>query len=150
MKDFSSAKIQSYADKKTAGKKKYYYRIRCYRKAGGKLILGEFSKTISVQTLNLKKPKIKGKKGTTATGIPFVELRLVRFGGSKLTIYYRTREQSYRVLKLTSNSIRKNRGRFMIKCPGRGRVYWFKVRTSMRKNKRTYYSKYSNVVKIRR
>lgn len=149
IKEFSSKGILRYTDRKAGGKKRYYYRLRCCKKTTQGIVYGGFSKICSIKTLNLIRPKIKGSKGVTASQIPYIELKLKRYRGTKLSIYYRIGKGKYKRLKLMSSSIKKNRRRFRIQCSKVRRTYYFKVKTSIRRKGRRYYSRYSNVVKIK-
>ena len=149
IKEINSQQSFQFVDKKTSGNKKYYYRVRCFQDKGIQRTLGEFSEPVSVKTYNLKRPKIRVRRRITANRIPYVELSLKKYAGTKVQVYYRIGKGKYRKLKLKSNSIRKNRRRFNIRCAKKKRIYYFKVRTILRKKKKSYYSKYSNIVKVR-
>lgn len=150
VKEFSSQKVVRYTDRRAGANKKYYYRLRCRKTTALGVVLGGYSKVRSVKTLNMIRPKIKGSKGVTASQIPYIALKLKRYRGSKLCIYYRIGKGKYKRLKLTSSSIKKNRRNFKIQCSNVRRTYYFRVKTSIRRKGRRYYSGYSNTVKIRR
>lgn len=138
-----------YVDTKTKAGTRYRYKIRCYRENGKTVEYGKMSAGKQIRTENLIKPKIKASTGMTDDGIRFLSIKLLRYGGTKAALYYRTKKSAWKRLKITESSIAKNHKRFLIRCSDRRQTYYLRVRTFCKKNGMTIYSPYSNTAKVR-
>lgn len=141
-------KVVHFTDRKTVSGKRYYYRIRAFCIEKKTRYYGAFSKTGAVSTLPLKTPVIRAMAGKTVDRVSYIQIALKRYSGSQVAIYLKN-GKSYQRLKLLSSSIQKYHGIFRIRCSNRRRTYYLRVKTITKRNGRRYYSRYSNVVKVR-
>ena len=136
-----------YTDKKAKAGQKYYYRIRLFKKTGGQKYYGKYSNVCMIKTLSIVKPKIKGTTGTYQK-IPYVQITLKKYSGTYVEIYIRGRRK-YQKIKLKSSFIKRYKAKFKLKCDNKKAVYYFKVRTIVKKSKKRYYSVYSDCIKVK-
>ena len=141
-------KVIRFTDRKTVSGKRYYYRIRAFCIEKKTRYYGAFSKTGAVSTLPLKTPVIRAMAGKTVDRVSYIQIALKRYSGSQVAIYLKN-GKSYQRLKLLSSSIQKYHGIFRIRCSNRRKTYYLRVKTITKRNGRRYYSRYSNVVKVR-
>lgn len=137
-----------YTDKKAKAGQKYYYRIRLFKKTGGQKYYGKYSNVCMIKTLSIVKPKIKGTTGIYQK-IPYVQITLKKYSGTYVEIYIRGRSRKYQKIKLKSSSIKRYKAKFKLKCDNKKAVYYFKVRTIVKKSKKRYYSVYSDCIKVK-
>ena len=137
-----------YTDKKAKAGQKYYYRIRLVKKTGGQKYYGKYSNVCMIKTLSIVKPKIKGTTGIYQK-IPYVQITLKKYSGTYVEIYIRGRSRKYQKIKLKSSSIKRYKAKFKLKCDNKKAVYYFKVRTIVKKSKKRYYSVYSDCIKVK-
>ena len=90
-------------------------------------------------------------KGTTGTyqKIPYVQITLKKYSGTYVEIYIRERSRKYQKIKLKSSSIKRYKAKFKLKCDNKKAVYYFKIRTIVKKSKKRYYSVYSDCIKVK-
>ena len=141
-------KTYRYTDKKAKAGQKYYYRIRLFKKTGGKKYYGKYSNICMIKTLSIVKPKIKGTTGTYQK-MPYVQIELKKYSGIYAEIYIRGKDKKYQKIKLKSSSIKRYKAKFKLRCDNKKAVYYFKVRTIVKKSKRRYYSVYSDGVRVK-
>ena len=96
---------------------------------------------------NMIRPKIKAGAGRVGA-IRYISLRLCKYKGTNVIIYYRMKKRGWKRLPLTSSSIRKNRRRFRIRCSSRRQTYYFRVKTYRKVRGKKVKSVYSNVAKV--
>lgn len=96
---------------------------------------------------NMIRPKIKAGAGRVGV-IRYISLRLCKYKGTNVIIYYRMKKRGWKRLPLTSSSIRKNRRRFRIRCSSRRQTYYFRVKTYRKVRGKKVKSVYSNVAKV--
>ena len=63
----------------------------------------------------------------------------------KRQIYIRGKDKKYQKIKLKSSSIKRYNAKFKLKCNNKKAVYYFKVRTIVKRVKKKYYSVYSDL-----
>lgn len=100
-------------------------------------------------TISKTKPVIVVKAGKTKEGISYIKIRLKKYMGTNVVIYYKTKHKKWTKIKATSSSIAKNRKIFRIRCSSRRQKYYFRVRTYRRQNGKNKYSRYSEVKSVR-
>ena len=137
-----------YTDKKAKAGQKYYYKMRLFKKTGGQKYYGKYSNVCMIKTLSIVKPKIKGTTGTYQK-IPYVQITLKKYSGTYVEIYIRGRSRKYQKIKLKSSSIKRYKAKFKLKCDNKKAVYYFKIRTIVKKSKKRYYSVYSDCIKVK-
>ena len=96
---------------------------------------------------NMIRPKIKAGAGRVGA-IRYISLRLCKYKGTNVIIYYRMKKRGWKRLPLTSSSIRKNRRRFRIRCSSRRQTYYFRVKTYRKVRGKKVKSVYSNVANV--
>ncbi len=101
-----------------------------------------------IKTLSIVKPKIKGTTGTYQK-MPYVQIELKKYSGIYAEIYIRGKDKKYQKIKLKSSSIKRYKAKFKLRCDNKKAVYYFKVRTIVKKSKRRYYSVYSDGVRVK-
>ena len=145
-----SASQAKYKDSNAKPGKKYYYRIRLGQTAEDKTtVYGKDSAIVSIRTLKLPSPVITSKKGITANRIHYIQLQLKKYGGTNIVIYIKKKGEKERKLKLTSSSIKEQKGIFKLQYTPKNKIYYLRLKTYRKKGNKIYYSKYSNVIKIR-
>jgi len=133
----------SYTDKKAKANKKYYYRVRGYKSAGGTNVYGSYSAVKSVKTLKLAKPKIKVgkvKKGK-------VTVTFKKRTGTNAVIYKKKKGKWKKVSVAGSSKFKKNKGKVKIKIK-KGET--LRAKTCLKKKGKTYYSPASKSVKVKK
>ena len=145
-----SASQAKYKDSNAKPGKKYYYRIRLGQTAEDKTtVYGKDSAIVSIRTLKLPSPVITSKKGITANRIHYIQLQLKKYGGTNIVLYIKKKGEKERKLKLTSSSIKEQKGIFKLQYTPKNKIYYLRLKTYRKKGNKIYYSKYSNVIKIR-
>lgn len=91
-------------------------------------------------TISKTKPIIAVKGGKTKEGISYIKIRLKKYTGTNVAIYYRTKRKKWKKIRVTSSSIKKNHKVFRIRCSSRRQKYYFRVRTYRRQNGKNKYS----------
>ena len=137
-----------YTDKKAKAGQKYYYKIRLFKKTGGQKYYGKYSNVCMIKTLSIVKPKIKGTTGIYRK-MPYVQIELKKYSGIYAEIYIRGKDKKYQKIKLKSSSIKRYKAKFKLKCNNKKAVYYFKVRTIVKRVKKKYYSVYSDCLKVK-
>ena len=137
-----------YTDKKAKAGQKYYYKIRLFKKTGAQKYYGKYSNVCMIKTLSIVKPKIKGTTGTYRK-MPYVQIELKKYSGIYAEIYIRGKDKKYQKIKLKSSSIKRYNAKFKLKCNNKKAVYYFKVRTIVKRVKKKYYSVYSDCLKVK-
>ena len=122
-----------YTDKKAKAGQKYY---------------GKYSNVCMIKTLSIVKPKIKGTTGIYRK-MPYVQIELKKYSGIYAEIYIRKKDKKYQKIKLKSSSIKRYNAKFKLKCNNKKAVYYFKVRTIVKRVKKKYYSVYSDCLKVK-
>ncbi|MBS5365858.1 MAG: leucine-rich repeat protein, partial [Clostridium sp.] len=137
-----------YTDKKAKAGQKYYYKMRLFKKTGGQKYYGKYSNVCMIKTLSIVKPKIKGTTGIYRK-MPYVQIELKKYSGIYAEIYIRGKDKKYQKIKLKSSSIKRYNAKFKLKCNNKKAVYYFKVRTIVKRVKKKYYSVYSDCLKVK-
>ena len=137
-----------YTDKKAKAGQKYYYKMRLFKKTGGQKYYGKYSNVCMIKTLLIVKPKIKGTTGIYRK-MPYVQIELKKYSGIYAEIYIRKKDKKYQKIKLKSSSIKRYNAKFKLKCNNKKAVYYFKVRTIVKRVKKKYYSVYSDCLKVK-
>lgn len=137
-----------YTDKKAKAGQKYYYKMRLFKKTGGQKYYGKYSNVCMIKTLLIVKPKIKGTTGIYRK-MPYVQIELKKYSGIYAEIYIRGKDKKYQKIKLKSSSIKRYKAKFKLKCNNKKAVYYFKVRTIVKRVKKKYYSVYSDCLKVK-
>jgi len=137
-----------YTDKKAKAGQKYYYKMRLFKKTGGQKYYGKYSNVCMIKTLSIVKPKIKGTTGIYRK-MPYVQIELKKYSGIYAEIYIRKKDKKYQKIKLKSSSIKRYNAKFKLKCNNKKAVYYFKVRTIVKRVKKKYYSVYSDCLKVK-
>ena len=137
-----------YTDKKAKAGQKYYYKIRLFKKTGAQKYYGKYSNVCMIKTLSIVKPKIKGTTGIYRK-MPYVQIELKKYSGIYAEIYIRGKDKKYQKIKLRSSSIKRYNAKFKLKCNNKKAVYYFKVRTIVKRVKKKYYSVYSDCLKVK-
>ncbi len=137
-----------YTDKKVKAGQKYYYKMRLFKKTGAQKYYGKYSNVCMIKTLSIVKPKIKGTTGIYRK-MPYVQIELKKYSGIYAEIYIRGKDKKYQKIKLKSSSIKRYNAKFKLKCNNKKAVYYFKVRTIVKRVKKKYYSVYSDCLKVK-
>ena len=141
-------RAMSNTDKKAKAGQKYYYKMRLFKKTGGQKYYGKYSNVCMIKTLSIVKPKIKGTTGIYRK-MPYVQIELKKYSGIYAEIYIRGKDKKYQKIKLKSSSIKRYNAKFKLKCNNKKAVYYFKVRTIVKRVKKKYYSVYSDCLKVK-
>ena len=81
--------------------------------------------------------------------MPYVQIELKKYSGIYAEIYIRGKDKKYQKIKLKSSSIKRYNAKFKLKCNNKKAVYYFKVRTIVKRVKKKYYSVYSDCLKVK-
>ena len=122
--------------------------MRLFKKTGGQKYYGKYSNVCMIKTLSIVKPEIKGTTGTYRK-MPYVQIELKKYSGIYAEIYIRGKDKKYQKIKLKSSSIKRYKAKFKLKCNNKKAVYYFKVRTIVKRVKKKYYSVYSDCLKVK-
>lgn len=129
----------TYLDKKCNTGQKYYYKVKAYRKTGGKTVYSEYSqRQVGVATLN--KPKMKSTSLVTGDT---VKLTWKKVNGAQGYQIYRseTKKGTYKKIQ----TIKGNVDTTQISGQENGKTFYYKVRAYRKVSAKNRYSAYSNV-----
>ena len=141
-------KKNRYQDASVKSGESYYYRIRAVKTGKNGEVIQAEAQTGRIKIRALARPVVQIRKKQDG-GIRYLWIRLKKFQGKRIEIYYKDSEwSSYRKIKLYDNQIHKQKGIFRIQCMSTKKLY-LKVRTYKKKNGKKVYSLYTRAKKIR-
>lgn len=139
----------SYRDNSVQSGKCYYYRIQAVKEGKGSQMLQAQSQVVQIKIRALARPIIKVKK-KQANGIRYLLIRVKKYEGERLEVYYRNSKwASCRKVRLNTNHIKRQRGTFRIQYMSTRKILYIKMRTYAKKRGKKIYSPYTKEKKIR-
>ncbi len=137
--EVKTTKYASFTDSKLTANKTYYYKVRAYKTQGGKTVYSKYSPVKSIK-MQLKTPVLAGG-GAMKTTVALSWDKVVGAGGYQV---YRAASQGGAYQKIASPTATA----FTDGGLAAGQSYFYKVRAYSKVLGKTYYSKYSGVVKM--
>ncbi|HBI59699.1 MAG TPA: hypothetical protein DDY31_00555, partial [Lachnospiraceae bacterium] len=142
-----SATKHSYVDKKAEGGRLYYYMVKAYGKQGKKKIYGEGLKK-EIRMAWYKAPQIKLSKGKTSKGKSYVQVRVLKYSGMYIEVYFKADGKKYVLAPLKNKKISAYHDKLRFSYKKKA-VLYCKVRTYQIKRGKRCYSVFSKEKKIR-
>ena len=142
-----SATKHSYVDKKAEGGRLYYYMVKAYGKQGKKKIYGEGLKK-EIRMAWYKAPQIKLSKGKISKGKSYVQVRVLKYSGTYIEVYFKADGKKYVLAPLKNKKISAYHDKLRFSYKKKA-VLYCKVRTYQIKRGKRCYSVFSKEKKIR-
>lgn len=138
----------SYTDHNVVSGKKYYYQIKAVgRSTGSANIMGQ-SDVRKIQVRFFSRPKVHIQKGRMGAK-RYLIIRVKKYQGKKLEIYYKKEKGKYSKLIVQSADIKKQKGCFRIRYLSSNKNLFFKMRTYSKIDKRKVYSRFTKEMKVK-
>ena len=110
----------------------YYYKVRAYKDASGKVLYGDFSKTLKTATAPSKVTKVKAKKASKSK----IKLSWKKVkGASGYAVYMKTGNGKYKRVKTITKGSTVKYTKAKLK---KGKKYTFKIRAYKKADKNIY------------
>lgn len=98
----------------------------------------------------LKKPAVYLRFSKYGKNMWMAKIRLKKYQGTHIEIYYRRGKGKYRKIKLKQSNIKKNKNVFTVGYRNSKKPIYIRVRTYQKKGKTKRYSAYSNLYRLKK
>lgn len=142
-----SATKHSYVDKKAESGRHYYYMVKAYGKQGKKKIYGKGQKK-EIWMAWYKAPQIQLSKGKTSKGKSYVQVKVLKYSGTYIELYFKADGKKYVLAPLKNKKISAYHDKLRFSYKKKA-VLYCKVRTYQIKRGKRCYSVFSKEKKIR-
>lgn len=143
----TSASEPGYVDKTAKKGRLYYYMVRGYTKKDGSTVYGHGQKK-KVKLAWYPVPSLRLSAGRTSSGKSYVQIRISKYFGSYVEVYFKVKGKKYIKAPLKKERIAFYNGKLRFSYKTKSLLYC-KVRTYGIKNGKKQYSFFSKEKKIR-
>lgn len=137
----------AYLDKKVKKGKKYYYKIEAFSNYQGERVYGE-TNCKKIEVYYFTQPVIVLTKGSIDEENSYVQVRLKRYQGKNIEIYFKSNNKKYVKVQMKKDEIALYHGKFKFSYSKKKRTMYCMVRTYEVKKGKKRYSGYSDSKKI--